>query len=81
MGIREIGELLGFSKASKFFNKQFSFVEKLNKVSLLQDYYKIRAGGSVSKLNGIIKIQKVGIVISFIGINEKLNWLGFTMMT
>lgn len=44
---------------------------------MLQDYYKIRAGGSVSKLNGIIKIQKVGIVISFIGINEKTELVRF----
>lgn len=66
-----------FKKQASFFNKQFLFVEKLHKFSLLEDYHKIRGGGNVSKLNGIVKIQKVGVVISFIGINEKTELVRF----
>ena len=66
-----------FKKKASFFNKQFSFVEKLNKFSLFEDYHQIRPSGSESKLNGIVKIQKVGVVISFIGINEKTELVRF----
>ncbi|MBK7882285.1 MAG: hypothetical protein IPJ83_17260 [Saprospiraceae bacterium] len=66
-----------FKKQASFFNKQFLFVEKLHKFSLLEDYHKIRGGGNGSKLNGIVKIQKVGVVISFIGINEKTELVRF----